>query len=147
MDFSKKAPVSFWSDFPSRKLPTKLATRINIPVLKKLASKARNQFTIHQREAADITIRNLTTGAPSYQASQLKGGLMRNASSAKAQGPAFTKVLAGWIEDGFVAGPFMSPPLPEFRANSIMVVEQKTKVRPILNMSYPDGDSYNNNVD
>ena len=147
MDFSKKAPVSFWSDFPSRKLPTKLATRINIPVLKKLASKARNQFTIHQIEAADITIRNLTTGTPSYQASQLKGGLMRNASSAKAHGPAFTKVLAGWIEDGFVAGPFMSPPLPEFRANSIMVVEQKTKVRPILNMSYPDGDSYNDNVD
>ena len=72
---------------------------------------------------------------------------MRNASSAKAQGPAFTKVLAGWFEDGFVAGPFMSPPLPEFRANSIMFVEQKTKVRPILNMSYPEGDSYNNNVD
>ena len=50
-------------------------------------------------------------------------------------------------KEGFVAGPFLSPPLPEFRANTIMAIEQKEKVRPVLNMSCPDGNSFNDNVD
>jgi len=109
--------------------------------------KAEARLTIHQREAAAVTLTNLREGAPAFQLHQLKGGLMRNASSSKQHGATFTEVLQGWLQEGFVAGPFLSPPLPEFRANSLMAIEQKGKIRPILNMSYPDGESFNNNVD
>ena len=72
---------------------------------------------------------------------------MRNAQSAIQHGAEFTETLEKWIKDGFVAGPFLSPPLPEFCANTIMATEQKDKVRPVLNMSCPDGNSFNDNVD
>jgi hypothetical protein len=38
---------------------------------------------------------------------------------------------------GFVAGPFNEIPLAGFRANPLMAAVQKTKVRPILNLSAP----------
>ena len=72
---------------------------------------------------------------------------MRNAPSAIQHGAEFTETLEKWIKEGFVAGPFLSPLLPEFRANTIMAIEQKEKVRPVLNMSCPDGNSFNDNVD
>ena len=147
VDFSKKADKEFWKEFPHRPLPTKPSTRVNIPALKKRIYDVRNKFTVHQMDAGRETVQNLTEGAPSHQLRQLKGGLLRNASSSKQHGPVFTSVLFDWLEGELVAGPFPSPPLPEFRANSLMAVEQKGKIRPILNMSYPEGDSFNDNVD
>jgi hypothetical protein len=40
----------------------------------------------------------------------------------------------------------MPPPHPEFRVNPLMAVVQKTKVRPILNLSAPKGNSFNDAV-
>ena len=118
-----------------------------MPELKTAINMAAGQWTVHQKEAAARVVKNLVEGAPAYQQKQLKGGLMRNAPSAIQHGAAFTDTLEKWIKDGFVAGPFLSPPLPEFRANTIMAIEQKDKVRPVLNMSCPEGNSYNDNVD
>ena len=147
VDFSKKPNSDFWKDFPQRALPNQPSTRVNISALKKLARNVGSKFNIHQKESAQETILHLSKGAPAYQKDKLPGGLMRNASSARKYGAVFTQVLHDWLEEGFVAGPFMSPPLSEFRANSLMAVEQKGKVRPILNMSYPVGDSFNDNID
>ena len=46
-----------------------------------------------------------------------------------------------------VAGPYSSPPLENFRVNPLMAVKQKTKVRPILNLSAPKNFSFNDAVD
>jgi len=58
-----------------------------------------------------------------------------------------TKTLKKWLEDDYLAGPFLSPPLSEFRANSMMAIQQGDKVRLVLNMSYPKENSFNDNVD
>ena len=50
------------------------------------------------------------------------------------------------MKKGFVAGPFSAPPLPLFRVNPLMVVEQKGKIRPVINVSSPPGRSFNDNI-
>ena len=147
VDFGKRATASFWNEFKKQDLPSQPTTSIKIPVLEGLSKKVGGRLTIHQKEGVAETIKNLTEGAPSHQLTELKGGFMRNASSASEHGATFTEVLATWLEKGFVAGPFITPPLKEFRANSLMAEVQRGKVRPILNMSYPNGDSFNDNVD
>jgi hypothetical protein len=57
-----------------------------------------------------------------------------------------TDVLATWVKKGFVAGPFKEVPLKGFRVNPLMAAVQKTKVRPILNLSAPKGRSFNDAV-
>jgi len=147
LDFTKKPDESFWKYFPSRQLPKTPSTRVNTNALKEEIRKATKKFTIHETRGAKVTIENLTNGAPAFQQSQLPGCRLKNASSVIKHGPMFTEKVETWIEEGFMAGPFPLPPLPDFRANSIMAVEQKGKVRPILNMSYPKDKSFNDNID
>jgi len=66
-------------------------------------------------------LNSLREGARAFQKEALPAAELKNASSAAENGPAVTKKIAEWIETGFVAGPFHSPPLKDFRANSIMV--------------------------
>jgi hypothetical protein len=75
------------------------------------------------------------------------GLLEKNAPSAIEHGEYMTDVLATWIKKGFVAGPFDEPPMEGFRGNPLMAAVQKTKVRPILNLSSPKGRSFNDAVD
>ena len=147
LDFSKPATKEFWKKFPFRQLPSRPSTRVNIKRLQAAVDRVSKKLTVHQLKKAKETIKNLKLGAPSYQLSRLKGGIMKNANSANKHGAMFTETLENWIQEGFVAGPFMSPPLPGFRANSLMAIEQKDKVRPVLNLSYPKGSSYNDNLD
>jgi hypothetical protein len=58
-----------------------------------------------------------------------------------------TDAIVGWIKKGFVAGPFTTAPLKGFRVNPHMAAVQKTKVRPIMNLSSPKGASFNDAVD
>ena len=147
IDFKDKAPKEFWEKFPKRDLPKKPSTRIDIDKLTSAVETASDSLTVHQKKAAETTIKNLTEGAPSYQRKQLPGILAKNANSVIQHGPAFTETLEKWVVEKVIAGPFLSPPTKEFRSNSLMTVEQKDKVRPILNMSYPKDRSYNDNVD
>jgi hypothetical protein len=70
----------------------------------------------------------------------------RNAKTALENGAAMTDVLATWIKKGFVAGPFDYPPTENFRANPLMAAVQRTKIRPIMNLSSPVGASFNDAV-
>jgi len=58
-----------------------------------------------------------------------------------------TDTVASWIKKGFVSGPFKSPPLPHLRVNALMAVDQKDKIRPVVNLSLPTNASFNDNVD
>jgi hypothetical protein len=137
----------FWSRYPSRPLPVKPSTRVNVPILKGLCTGASGIWTVHQRRGAKAAISFLERGAPAYQAKYLKPMALSNAPSILEYGNIFTTTLSEWIEKEFVAGPFLSPPVADFRANSLMAEAQKDKVRPILNMSSPKNFSYNSNVD
>ncbi len=69
-----------------------------------------------------------------------------NTASVVLHGEEFTDVLAWWIRNGYVAGPFDNPPLPEFRTNAMMAVEQRDKIRIVMNLSGPEGGSFNDAV-
>jgi hypothetical protein len=47
----------------------------------------------------------------------------------------------------YVAGPFSLPLLPIFRANSLLAIVKGEKVRPVLNISEPEGNSFNDCID
>jgi hypothetical protein len=118
-----------------------------VPVLKAMCAKAGGQWCLHQRYGAEKAVRFLEKGAPAYQSKYLKPMVLQNAPSIIEYGNIFTTTLSEWIEKEFVAGPFLSPPVADFRANSLMAEAQKDKVRPILNMSSPKNYSFNSNVD
>jgi len=71
----------------------------------------------------------------------------KNAHSAVENGKFMTDQIPNWIKKKFVAGPFAKPPVKGFRVNPLMAAVQKTKVRPIMNLSSPKGGSFNEAVD
>jgi hypothetical protein len=77
----------------------------------------------------------------------LKGVKVKNAPSAIEKGPYITDAIASWIKKGFVVGPFEKPPFNHFRSNPLMAATQTTKVRPILNVCSPKGNSLNEAID
>ncbi len=147
MDFTKPGTKEFWASFPSRAIPEKVSTRIDVDWLEAEIESLEDSMTVHERDMATRAIRQLREGAPAYQIADLPGEIMKNSASITKCGAAFTETLEQWIIDGYVAGPFMEPPLADFRANSLMAVEQKDKIRPVVNMSHPKGRSFNDNVD
>ena len=86
-------------------------------------------------------------GEEAFQKSELPPISTRNSKSSVVHGRLLIDTIASWIKKGFVAGPFVTPPVPGFRANPLGVVVRNGKVRPILNMSGPIGRSFNDNVD
>jgi hypothetical protein len=73
--------------------------------------------------------------------------VVRNSQSAYENGRHLSDTIAEWVKSGFVAGPFLHPPTPHFRANCLLVAVQPGKIRPILNVSQPTGGSFNDAVD
>jgi hypothetical protein len=71
----------------------------------------------------------------------------KNSPSVIVHGREFTDILASWIKKGYVAGPFRIPPLDNFRSNSMLAIEQPGKIRAIMNMSSPEGTSFNDAID
>ena len=69
-----------------------------------------------------------------------------NTPAAVTHGAQVTDNIVSWLKAGFASGPFLAPPLPDFRCNSILAVPQPGKVRVILNLSVPDGASFNDNI-
>ena len=61
-------------------------------------------------------------------------------------GSVFSDKIADWISKNYVMGPYHQPPLPDFRSNSMFALEQGHKIRPIVNLSAPAGQSFNEAV-
>ncbi len=70
-------------------------------------------------------------------------GFYPNAHSAFVNGSLITDTLCTWIKSHFVCGPFNEPPFADFLCNPLQAVPQKDKVRPVLNLSHPKGQSFN----
>lgn len=69
-----------------------------------------------------------------------------NSASTISHGDEFTDTLAWWIKQGFVSGPFQVPPLENFRTNAMIAIEQRSKIRIVMNLSVPEGASFNDAV-
>ncbi len=143
--YEAQPPEEFWKSFPSN-YPAGLKRTVNVVVLKKYIERCWNEWTLPQKRTAEKLLKNLEGKAPAPLKRNLLGLIEKNAPSALENGEFMTDVLATWIKKGFVAGPFPKPPLADFRANPLMAAVQKTKVRPILNLSSPKGRSFNDAV-
>jgi hypothetical protein len=71
----------------------------------------------------------------------------KNGNSSFKHGRLITDTIATWVKKGHVIGPFSAPPFKDLNISPLMATEQKTKVRPILNLSAPEGNSLNDAVD
>jgi hypothetical protein len=144
--YSESPNNRFWEKFPKRKLPQKPATRINVKNLEISVRKVKDKLTKSELKRAHKVIKDLKKGAEAYQKSELPALIVQNDKSAVINGQIMTDTIATWVNKGFVAGPFDTPPMPGFRTNPLKAVVRNGKVRPVLNMSSPIGSSFNDNV-
>ncbi len=104
-------------------------------------------LTDSQLSRAKSSIENLTNGASAFQLNDLQVCSVENAKITQKYGKEITDSIGYWIQEGFACGPFDYPPVDRFRVNSLLAVPQEGKVRPVLNVSLPDGHSFNDNID
>jgi hypothetical protein len=145
-DYSKIPPKTFWRNFPFNPIPNGPTTRVNVQALEKMLRENSHNFTCHQKRRMEKLLLDLREGAEAYQKGWLPPVTVQNALSAFEHGEMLTDKLASWVDSGIVCGPFNVPPFPGFRANSLAAVERNGSVRPIINMSRPEGFSFNDNL-
>ena len=145
-DYQTAPSDCFWNNFPVNPIPKKVSSPLDISELETLIKERKELMTNAEVERAYRAIKYLKEGAPSSQKSELPAVYCKNAASTFSYGPELTDTVADWVNKGFVAGPFSCPPLKNFRVNPLMVVPQKGKVRPCLNVSAPPGRSFNDNI-
>jgi hypothetical protein len=139
-------PPGFWKLFPIKKLPSHPSSIINYVRLSAIIQQHRSHLTLDQNIRADRVIQDLKSGSPVPFSSVLPPARINNSASVVVHGEEFTDTLAWWIQQGYVAGPFIAPPLPDFRCNSMLAVAQKNKIRIIMDLSAPEGSSYNDAI-
>jgi hypothetical protein len=105
-----------------------------------------SKLTLSEKLRAKKVIFSLKKGAPSIQGSYLPSCFLKNADSAVQHGRILTDILASWVEKDFICGPFKDPPFKDFRVNSLLAIEQPSKIRPVLNISLPKNESFNDNI-
>jgi hypothetical protein len=115
-------------------------------LLAHLTKKCQQKWSIREKSIASVLLKNLNEGTKTKLHKSLPSITVRNAKSAIRNGEIMTDTIATWVKKRFVAGPFDTPPTPNFRANMLMAKEETTKVRPILNLSAPIGASFNDAV-
>ncbi len=140
-------PEHFWSSFPTNELSKEPFTRVNVEVLSAELEKNKNSLLISEYMRGLKCVDYLRNGAPLFQRYKLPACIVPNSKAALKHGAEVTDVIATWVSKKFVSGPFSSPPVKGFRANSILAVPQPNKVRVCLNVSLPEGKSLNNCTD
>jgi hypothetical protein len=147
-DYPKKPPTEFWDSFPKADMPTEVSTRVNVDKMESMVDKNKGKMLPFQLQRARKAISYLRRGAPAHQKlPPLPACFNKNTSSTYLHGKAVVDTVATWVKNGFAAGPFDAPPLPGFRTNCLMAVDQGLNIRPILNVSSPEGESFKDNVD
>jgi hypothetical protein len=146
-DYSKAAPDSYWEAFPKNSLPDKPSCDVNIQNLSSLCEEKDHLLTNSQISRANTCKENLMKGASSFQKDPLPACFQKNANNTVTYGKEVADAIASWVSKGFVAGPFDNPPVKDFRSNPLMAIQQSGKVRPVLNLSAPEGLSFNDYVD
>jgi hypothetical protein len=95
-----------WSKFPSKAIPKKPETRINIDRLEQLISLHESKLLDQEIARARRTVDYLRNGAPALQARRLGSCLVENRLSTSVAKLAVLKTVDEWIRKGFVAGLF-----------------------------------------
>ena len=145
-NYAGKFEDSFWENFPTLGLPSSVIPRVKVEEMATLLKTRGHLLTIGERRRGERALSYISKGAPALQVRELPALLSSNDSSAFEHGASLTDTIADWVKEGFVAGPFLTAPLPNFRANQLKVVVKNGKSRPILNVSHPIGRSFNDNV-
>jgi len=104
------------------------------------------KLTLAEKARAKRTVKNFELGASAFQRSELPACKVKNCESAFEHGKIITDTICTWIKKGFVSGPFSSPPVDNLRVNCLMAIDQKDKIRPVVNLSLPVKASFNENV-
>ncbi len=118
------ASKEFWANFPSNPLPPKPETRIDVKALKTIIKSRSPSLLKSEQKRATKCIAYLETGGPAFQKRPLGSCHVKNSNAATQHGEEVTDTIAVWISKKFVAGPFDTPPLPDFRANSLLAIPQ-----------------------
>jgi hypothetical protein len=140
------APDSFWRAFPYQPVPGQVTAKVDAEKLNTLMKSLGKGFTVHQRKRGEKLVTDIREGADAYQVRPLPAMQVPNAASAEQHGEMLTDKLATWVETGIARGPFRTPPLVGFRANSLLAVEKNGNVRPVIHMTNPKGYSFNDNL-
>jgi len=139
--------AEFWKKFPSHPLPKSPTTPVNIEALKEVIEVLQHRLTSGQKVRAKLLVRELTHGATTPLTKNLPAKTEKNSPSVVKHGKEFTDTVASWVKKGYVAGPFITPPLDNFRSNSMLAVEQPGKIRAVMHLSSPEGESFNDAID
>ena len=137
---------SFWETFPKNPMPQEVSHSLDLKFLTELLYKTENSLTMFQFSRALRCIESFVKGAPSCQKVVLPACSVKNANSTYEHGPAITDTVASWGKKNFTAGPFDFPPTENFRVNGLQAIDQGEKIRPVLNVSLPVNESFNDNV-
>ena len=143
--YKEPAEESFWDKFPANKT-LKAVPGMSSEALRGMVSKygtsdqARVDRVIgYIDKGADIGCRGI------YRCPSVSG----NAASAYESGREVSDAIAGWIADGYAAGPVDEEDVPaEAKINGIMVRKKPNgSARIILNLSAPKGMSVNDGIE
>ena len=72
--------------------------------------------------------------------------ICKNNSNLVESGEKISDTIAQGISKGFIAGPFNSEPLDEFRSNTLTGIKQKDKLRLEMDLPRSEKQCYNENV-
>jgi len=116
-------PAKFWANFPSSPLPARPSSKINCDALSHLIKSRSSLLRSAEVSRAARALDFLRNGAPSYLKHSLPTVVCKNNEQVYEHGHHLSATLASWVEKGFLAGPFTSPPLKGFRVNPLKVIE------------------------
>ena len=141
--YDQTPPPNFWKTFPKHKNLTDISTPVNVKKLKKLVEQCKDKWSIHEQKIAEKTLKNLSQGTTSKFREKPNKIDSKNSQSAIFYGELITDSIAYWLKKKFIAGPFSTPPFENTCCSPLMANKQKNKIRPILNLSSPEGGSVN----
>jgi hypothetical protein len=145
--YGGQGSTEFWSKFPFNNLPSKPETKIRTDVLKSKIEEVKHKLLRSEIRRAEKCIQYLESGGPAFQKGPIGPCWVKNSKQSLELGQAVSDTIASWVTKQYVAGPFTYPPLPNIRVNSILAVPQPDKTRICINVSLPEGRSFNDNIE
>ena len=145
-EYESDPGTDFWKLFPFNELPTSCMSNISAENIKICLDKVKINLTDCQYNRGLRCVDSLLNGASACQKETLPSCVVNNAKNTVKYGPEITDNVVAWSYKKFLAGPFLSPPLPLFRVNPLIAIDQGEKIRPVLNVSLPENNSFNSNI-
>ena len=118
--------------------------QVNVDEFSNFISGCKHKWSARQKNIAFRSLKVLKIGNKTCFKKKIPPSFNSpNTKSAFKYGKCITNTVANWIKKEYVIGPFENPPFKFFNSSPLMAAVQKTKVRPILNLSAPPEKSFN----